>query len=182
MRLLDASGVIDSRVREIVGRHHERENGSGYPGQMLGDSIGLYGRIAGIVDTFLAMTQARSYAPAIPMEQCLRVLLWARGILFHAPLVEHFIQMTGLYPVGSLVELSTGEVAAVLCHNRVRRLKPRVLVMTGADGEPLPRPRALDLLHGPQDAAGEEIRIVRGLPPGSRGIKLTDIFAATVPE
>ena len=181
MRLLDASGVVDSQVREIVGRHHEREDGSGYPGQMLGDAIGLYGRIAGIVDTFLAMSEARPHAPALPMDYCLRVLLRAGGTLFHAPMVEHFIQMTGLYPVGSLVELSTGEVAAVLSHNRVRRLRPRVLVMVGADGEPLPRPMALDLLQQPHDAVGKEIRIVRGLPPGSHGIKAEDMFAATVP-
>lgn len=182
MRLLDASGVVDSRVRQIVERHHERENGSGYPARMLGDAIGLYGRMAGIVDTFLALSGARSYAPALPMDDCLRVLLKARGTLFHAPLVEHFIQMIGLYPVGSLVELSTGEVAAVLSHNRVRRLRPRVLVMIGADGELLPRPMALDLLYQPRDAAGEEIRIVRGLPVGSHGIKAADMFAATVPE
>lgn len=181
MRLLDASGMVDSRVREIVERHHEREDGSGYPGQMLGDAIGLYGRIAGIVDTFLAMSTARPHAPALPMEYCLRMLLRASGTLFHAPLVEHFIQMTGLYPVGSLVELSTGEVAAVLCHNRVRRLRPRVLVMVGPDGETLPRPIARDLLTQPNDETGKEIRIVRGLPPGSHGIKAADMFAATVP-
>jgi HD-GYP domain-containing protein (c-di-GMP phosphodiesterase class II) len=182
MRLLDASGVVDSRVRQMVERHHERENGSGYPARMLGDAIGLYGRIAGIVDTFLALSGARSYAPALPMDDCLRVLLRARGTLFHAPLVEHFIQMIGLYPVGSLVELSTGEVAAVLSHNRVRRLRPRVLVMMGADGKPLARPMALDLLYQPHDATGEEIRIMRGLPVGSHGIKAADMFAATVPE
>jgi HD-GYP domain-containing protein (c-di-GMP phosphodiesterase class II) len=181
MRLFDASGMVDSRVREIVERHHEREDGSGYPGRMLGDAIGLYGRIAGIVDTFLAMSEARPHAPALPMDYCLRVLLRAGGTLFHAPMVEHFIQMTGLYPVGSLVELSTGEIAAVLSHNRVRRLRPRVLVMVGADGEPLPRPMALDLLQQPHDAVGKEIRIVRGLPPGSHGIKAEDMFAATVP-
>ena len=181
MRLLDASGMVDSRVREIVERHHEREDGSGYPGQMLGDAIGLYGRIAGIVDTFLAMSEARPHAPALPMDYCMRILLRAGGTLFHAPLVEHFIQLTGLYPVGSLVELSTGEISAVLCHNRVRRLRPKVLVMVGADGVPLSRPIARDLLKQPNDAAGKEIRIVRGLPPGSHGIKAADMFAATVP-
>jgi HD-GYP domain-containing protein (c-di-GMP phosphodiesterase class II) len=181
LQLLDATDGVDARVRQAIERHHEREDGSGYPGGMVGDAIGLYGRIAGIVDTFLALSGVRPYAPPQPMDDCLRVLLKGRGTLFHAPLVEHFIQMVGMYPVGSLVELSTGEVAAVLSHNRVRRLRPRVLLMIGADGIPLPRPAPLDLLYRPQDAAGKEIRIVRGLPVGSHGIKASDLFAATVP-
>jgi len=51
----------------------------------------------------------------------------------------------------------------------------------GADGEPLPRPMTLDLLQQRHVEAGKGIRIVRGLPPGSHGIKADDMFAATVP-
>ena len=182
LQLLAASGGVDNQVGQAVERHHEREDGSGYPNRMIGDAIGLYGRIAGIVDTFLALSGVRAYAPPQPMDDCVRILLKGRGTLFHAPLVEHFIQMVGLYPVGSLVELSTGEVAAVLSHNRVRRLRPRVLLMIGADGVPLSRPSPFDLLYRPRDAAGNEIRIVRGLPVGSHGIKAKDLFAATVPQ
>jgi len=182
LQLLDVSGGVDERVRQAVGRHHEREDGSGYPARMRGDDIGLYGRIAGIVDTFLALSSMRSHAPPQPIDDCMRVLLKGCGSLFHAPLVEQFIQMVGVYPVGSLVELSTGEIAAVLSHNRVRRLRPRVLLVVGADGLPLSRPAPLDLLYRPKDPAGDEIRIVRGLPVGSHGIRAADLFMATVPQ
>ena len=182
MRMMDASGFQDARVRETVERHHEREDGSGYPRGLSGDAIGLYGRIAGIVDTFLALTGVRSYAPQIPMDECLRLLLQGRGTLFHAPLVEHFIHAIGVYPVGSLVQLSTGEVAAVLSHNRVRRLRPRVLVMAAPDGVLLRRPAPLDLLYLPRDGAGNLISIVRGLPFGHNGITAADLFSATPPQ
>jgi len=180
MRMLDDSGINDMRVRETVERHHEREDGSGYPQGLSGDAIGVYGRIAGIVDTFLALTGERPYAPVAPIDTVLRLMLQARGTLFHPPLVEHFIQMIGVYPVGSLVELSNGEVAAVLSHNRVRRLMPRVLVMIAADGVPLQRPTTLDLLSCPRDGVGNVISIVRGLPFGHQGITAQQLFAATV--
>ena len=180
MSMMDASGINDVRVRETVERHHEREDGSGYPRGLAGEDIGVYGRIAGIVDTFLALTGERPYAPIAPIDKVLRLMLQARGTLFHAPLVEHFIQMIGVYPVGSLVELSNGEVAAVLSHNRVRRLMPRVLVMIAADGVPLPCPTTLDLLSCPRDGVGNVISIVRGLPFGHQGITAQQLFAATV--
>lgn len=182
VQLLDASGGVDYRVREAIGRHHEREDGSGYPGRMFGEAIGLHGRIAGIVDTFLALSSTRPHAPPQPIDDCMRILLKGCGTLFHTPLVDHFIQMVGVYPVGSLVQLSTGEIAAVLSHNRARRLRPRVLLMIGSDGLPFSRPAPLDLLYRPRDPAGEEIRIVRGLPVGSGGIKAADLFVATVPR
>ncbi len=182
MDLLRVSGALDQRVIEAITRHHEREDGSGYPGRLYGEAIGLYGRIAGIVDTFLALSSRRPHAAAASMDDCLRLLMIARGTLFHAPLVEHFIQMLGPYPVGSLVRLSTGEVAAVLSHNRVRRLLPRVLVMTDPQGVRLDRPMPLDLLYRPRDTSGEEISIARGLPAGSHGISAADLYAATVPE
>jgi len=180
VRMLDDSGINDMRVRETVERHHEREDGSGYPQGLSGDAIGVYGRIAGIVDTFLALSGERPYAPRAPIDTCLRLLLQGRGTLFHAPLVEHFIQMIGVYPVGSLVELSTGEVAAVLSHNRVRRLRPRVLIIAGSDGKPLTQPTTLDLLYCPRDSAGDVVSIVKGLPFGHHGINTEQLFAATV--
>jgi len=183
LQLLDASGGVDYRVREAIERHHEREDGSGYPGRMFGEAIGLYGRIAGIVDTFLALSSTRPHAPPQPIDDCMRILLKGCGTLLNPyHLVDHFIQMVGVYPVGSLVQLTTGEIAAVLSHNRVRRLRPRVLLMIGSDGLPFSRPAPLDLLYRPRDPAGEEIRIVRGLPIGSGGIKAADLFVATVPR
>jgi len=163
-------------VIETVLRHHEREDGSGYPSRLRERDIGLHGRIAGIVDTFLALTNPRTYAPEVTMQEALRVLLAGRGTLFHAPLVEHFIQSISLFPVGSLVELSNGEIAAVVAHNRVRRLKPRVMVLVERDGSRRTRPATLDLLYSPRDERGEEIRILRGVSPEALGIDASELF------
>jgi HD-GYP domain-containing protein (c-di-GMP phosphodiesterase class II) len=176
--MLENSPGMHPDVIETVLRHHEREDGSGYPGRLRERDIGLNGRVAAIVDTFLALTNPRAYAAEVTMQEALRVLLAGRATLFHAPLVEHFIQSISLFPVGSLVELSTGEIAAVVAHNRVRRLKPRVMVLIERDGTRLERPKTLDLLYVPQDETGQEIRILRGVSPEALGIDPGDLFLA----
>jgi hypothetical protein len=113
------------------------------------------------------MTNPRPYEAPISAYEALRKLSDLGGRLFHAPLVEQFIQTVGVFPVGSRVELSTGEVAIVLRQSSVRRLKPKVLVVTGPDKVPLKDPTTLDLLMQP--AGDDTVHIARGLPAGSSG-------------
>ena len=107
----------------------------------MGDEIGVFGRMAGIVDCFAALTNHRPYAAAVSSYEALRNITGWAGEFFHEPLVQQFVSSVGVFPVGSLIELSTGEVAVVVAHNKVRRLKPRVLVVTGPDKTPVPLPR-----------------------------------------
>mgnify|MGYP000858977188 CR=1 FL=1 len=170
LAILAESRGVHHKVLEAVKRHHEREDGSGYPRGKRGEAIGLYGRMAGLVDTFVALTNPRSYAETLSMHEALRQLHDWRGTQFHEPLVEQFVQAVGVFPVGSLVELSSGEVAVVISHNRVRRLKPRVLLLTGPDKTPLGRPVSLDLLYAPAGANNAELTIAQALPTGAYGI------------
>ena len=61
-----------------------------------------------------------------------------RDRVFRDTLVDQFVQCIGIYPVGSLVELNSGEVAVVIGQNRVRRLKPRVMVLLAPTRAPMP--------------------------------------------
>lgn len=158
---------LHRNILDGVAQHHEREDGSGYPSGLRAEGISLYGRMAGIVDTFVAMTNPRPYEAPISAYEALRKISELGGSLFHAPLVEQFVQTVGVFPVGSRVELSTGETAIVLRQSTVRRLKPKVLVIAGPDKVPLQSPTTLDLLYLPADH--EEVHIVRGLPAASQG-------------
>jgi hypothetical protein len=99
----------------------------------------------------------------------MRLYKWG-GELFAQPLVEKLVQAIGVFPVGSLVELSSGEVAVVIRHNRVRRLQPTVLVIANPDKQPLQRFRTLDLLNEPKAQAGSPLHVHRGLPAGAYGL------------
>jgi len=167
---------IDPSVREGIAQHHERIDGSGYPLGLKGEQTSIAGRMAAIADTFAALTTQRPYAEPESVFNAMKILFSGAGEKFHEPLVEQFVQAIGLFPVGSLVELSTGEVAAVVSHNKVRRLQPRVLVLTDADKQTQAAPFELNLLYDPKDANERPVRILRGLPAHAYGIDPRDFF------
>jgi hypothetical protein len=97
---------------------------------------------------------------------------------FNAGLVELFIQAIGIFPVGTLVELSTGQLAVVLEQSRPRRLKPKVLVVAAPDKTPLEAPFVLDLLH-PECVSAERVPYIRqGLPTASFAVDTTEYYVA----
>jgi HD-GYP domain-containing protein (c-di-GMP phosphodiesterase class II) len=167
---------LNPEVIEGIAQHHERMNGSGYPNGLVGDEIGVIGRMAGIVDCFAALTNHRPYAAAVSSYEALRNITSWGGDFFHEPLVQQFVSSVGVFPVGSLIELSTGEVAVVVAHNKLRRLKPRVLVVTGPDKTPVAHPAMVDLLYDPKVGGEEGVFIKRGLASGAYGLDLRDFY------
>jgi len=178
LAILNESKGFDPSVLVGIEQHHERMNGSGYPKGLAGDAIGIFGRMAGIVDCFAALTNHRPYAAAVSSYEALRNITAWGGDFFHEPLVQQFVSSVGVFPVGSLIELSTGEVAVVVEHSKVRRLRPRVLVVTGPDKTPVAFPTMVDLLYDPRMGGDEPAFIKRGLAPGAYGLNLADFYLA----
>ncbi len=176
--LLSRSGPLPESVVRAIAEHHERLDGSGYPGRLRGEEISLYGRMAGIVDTFCGLTAIRAYANPLSVEDALSALHGWSGQLFCADLVEHFVLCTGVFPIGTLVELRGGEVAAVVERQPGEQMHPRLVVMTGADKGPL---RPVRDRAGEQDPdhvyTGASVRIAHGLPAGAYGLRLPDFYA-----
>src|SRR6266566_1644450 len=146
VEMLERSTGIPADVIEATRCHHERYDGSGYLEGRRGDAIGESALIMGIVDCYDAVTSERPYQGAISPYAAMRSMYLARGSLFKSELVERFIQCLGIYPVGSVVELNTGEVGVVVALNRQARLKPRVALVRQADQTPYPMPPVVNLL------------------------------------
>jgi HD-GYP domain-containing protein (c-di-GMP phosphodiesterase class II) len=176
MEILAQTPNFDPQVLAGIEQHHERMNGSGYPNGLEGLDIGIFGRMAGIVDTFAALTNHRPYADALSSYEALRNITGWAGDYFHEPLVQQFVSSVGVFPVGSLIELSSGEVAVVVAHNKVRRLKPRVLVVTAPDKTRVDFPVMIDLLYDPKRGGETAAFIKRGLPAGAYGLDLSDYY------
>ena len=156
--------------------HHERYDGSGYPRGRKGKAIAQFGSIAAIVDTFDALTAPPPYGEIMPPSTALNFLFQHRGTKFHAGLVEQYIQCVGAFPVGSVVELNTGEVAVVIAQNLTRRLQPRVMVVEDEDGNPVHPHRMLNLIDEPHASTDEIYRIRRTLESDTVRINPRELF------
>jgi HD-GYP domain-containing protein (c-di-GMP phosphodiesterase class II) len=159
-----------------IAQHHERMNGSGYPKGLKGNAISIYGKMAAIADSFAALITPRAYANALAPQDALMNLYEWSGTSFHEPMVEQFVQAIGVFPVGSMIELTTGEICVVVAHNRVRRLEPKVLVLSNPDKSPLAQPVERDLFKEGKAKDSKPLRIARGLPAGAFGFRLRDYY------
>ncbi len=115
--------------------HHQQFDGKGYPRS--GDEnspLHPFSKIVAIADTYDAVTSARVYYRIeTPPGEAVKLLLRRRGFLFDPVLVKTFVNMVGLFPLGTLLRLNTGEIGLVV-HQTRDLLRPRVLLLRDFDG------------------------------------------------
>ena len=99
-----------------------------------------------------------------------------RDRLYQAELVEQFIQTCGIYPTGSLVELTDGRVGVVTAIHTLKRLRPSVMLLLDQDKRPLREFGLLDLSEQPEDSEGRLLNVKCSLPPGAYGVDTTELF------
>jgi HD-GYP domain-containing protein (c-di-GMP phosphodiesterase class II) len=132
--------------------HHQHGNIRGYP--RIDDTVQQhpFSQIVAIADAYDAIVAARVYYKVpTPPEQGIRIMLQKRGTNFKPVLVKAFVNMIGIYPIGTVVKLDTGEIGIVI--HQTRELKrPRILILTKFDGSEKDDPQAevslLETMHG----------------------------------
>ena len=167
---------IDLEVLAIVEGHHEKFDGSGYPRGLVGVETPTFARMAAIIDFYDAVTHDRPYRPAVKPCQAINMLYERRGTQFQKELVEEFIQCLGIYPTGSLVLLSSGEVGIVISQNPVRRLRPKLLIVRDQNKNEPETPFTRDLDTERLDDQGRRLYIVSALDAGAYGITDEDYY------
>jgi HD-GYP domain-containing protein (c-di-GMP phosphodiesterase class II) len=143
--LMHADGIHNDSLR-IVAEHHERIDGSGYPAGLRGDRIHPLSEIVGIADVYDAMLSSRYGRPPFLPAQAIKELYQA-GLKgeFDPRWVERIVRCLGIYPVGSLVELNTGERGIVTAVNPADALRPTVKIIWDATRQPYPAPCLVSL-------------------------------------
>ncbi|QOJ21031.1 MAG: DUF3391 domain-containing protein [Gammaproteobacteria bacterium] len=159
-----------AEVVKILLQHHERENGNGYPFGLYANQLHAYARMAAIVDCYEELTWGDANMPGMKPFHALKELKENAQNGLNYSLVEQFAHCVGMFPVGSLVELNTGEIAIVLTHNRTQRFLPRIMIICDAQKKPYSTPLTIDLRTAGASPAGVPYAIANDLPQGAYGI------------
>jgi putative nucleotidyltransferase with HDIG domain len=143
--ILRRTPEIPALAPVVAFEHHLRLDGTGYPSGVSRGALNLATMLSGISDVYDAMRSQRVYQDASPTDRILAVLQRNDGKQFDQNLVRRFVQLVGIYPVGNLVRLSTGDVAVVLKTYAPDPYRPRVRVLIDRTGKKVEHPVELNL-------------------------------------
>ncbi|MFZ2267704.1 MAG: HD-GYP domain-containing protein [Azonexus sp.] len=143
--LLQKTAGISDIAKQVVGQHHERFDGTGYPKKQMGEQISLYGQMAAIVDVYDAISSERVYHKGMPPPLALKKLLEWSSHHFSPQLVKTFIRAIGIYPTGTLVQLESKRLGVVIEQNDGNLLEPVVRVFYHAGQQHYIPPEIVDI-------------------------------------
>lgn len=129
----------------IAFQHHERWDGQGYPRGLRGDDIHEYARIVAVADVYDALLADRPYRPSYTVNQALTILERMSGVYLDPVFVTALVANIAIYPVGSLVEISTGYIGMVMEVNKSVPTRPIIRVIVDNLGRRLTRTHMIDL-------------------------------------
>ncbi len=121
----------------VAFEHHLRMDGTGYPDGVKRGALNVGTMLCSIADVYDAMRSHRRYQQAFPTDRILEVMRRNDGTQFDQHLVRRFAQLIGIYPVGNLVRLNTGEIAVVLKPYAPDPQRPQVRVVFTNEGKRL---------------------------------------------
>jgi HD-GYP domain-containing protein (c-di-GMP phosphodiesterase class II) len=144
-KLLMAGGVTDPATLDVCLHHHEKMDGSGYPDQLKGDAISLFAKMGAVCDVYDAITSNRPYkAGWDPAESLRKMAEWANGH-FDPTVFQAFVKSLGIYPIGSLVRLTSGRIGVVTEQGSKSLTMPCVKVFFSTKSNMRIMPEVLDL-------------------------------------
>jgi len=180
--LLKESGMVPVPVGAInvAMEHHVNIDLTGYPNYQKKNTISFFSKIVKVCDVFDALTTTRPYRPhAFRRDQALSIMAADTGVGFDPVILKVFINMMGLFPVGSLVLLDTGELGIVMENHSDSRLffRPKVRLVTDRDGARI-MGEVMDLTETNPETKRFERSIVKSLDPEEYRINISDYFLA----
>lgn len=148
---------LSAPAQAVIAQHHECADGQGYPKKLAGEAIAPLARIVALVNCYDNLCNPANPTQAITPHEALSLIFAQMKRQFDTAVLMTFIRMMGVYPPGSVVELTDKRFALVVSVNSSRPLKPHIVIHDPR----VPRDEALivDLENAP------ELGIRRSLKP-----------------
>ena len=151
--------------------HHLHHDVKGYPHVSDFGEMHPFSQVVAIADAYDALTSARVYYNmATPPDEAIRILLKKRGSIFNPMLVKAFVNMVGIFPIGTLVRLSTGEVGIVM-HQTGDLLRPKIILLSSFDGTETDEVSLLEMDRGRYRRS-----IIDTISPNSMNVNISQYF------
>lgn len=136
---------VDPVIMDVCLHHHEKTDGSGYPNGLKGDEISIFAKMGAVCDVYDAITSNRPYKSGWdPAESLRKMAEWANGH-FDPKVFQAFVKSMGIYPVGSLVRLSSGRIGVVMEQTGKSLTTPSVKVFFSTKSNMRIIPQTIDL-------------------------------------
>ncbi len=173
-QIIERMKGLNKSVAHIVHEHHIRYDRSGYP--KTDSPLHPIGMIVTLADAYDALTTLRVYQRPYHPAEAIKILNSLSGKHFEPDIMKAFINMLGVYPMGTMVRLTTNEIAIVTKINQDDGEHPVVKVVYGSDGQKLASPLQVDLSHEDETARF----IVSPVDPLNKGINMGAFFEEEV--
>lgn len=158
---LAIGGEIPEEVMKVCLEHHERFDGSGYPLGLAGLDISLFGRMSAICDVYDSMTSDRPHRPRIEPNLAFDDMRKSEGH-FDPEILNQFVESLGVYPIGSVVLLTSHRLALVVDQNQDDYTRPRVWTFYDTSDAKVIKPEDINLI----DSLGHEDIVSSADPDG----------------
>jgi len=135
MEMALKTGVKDPVIIDVIGGHHEKWSGKGYPKGRKGTDIPEAARISAVADVFDALTAKRVYKNSMSSRNAITIILKDSGVHFDAKIARELLMSLGLYPPGSIVILSDGRRGVVVSGGGNDLIRPVILLQEDLKGK-----------------------------------------------
>ena len=163
----------------VAAQHHAEHSLGGYPSFPRLGRLHMLTEIVAVADVFDALTSDRPYRSAMLPDQAMRIMATGSGDRFHPVLVKVFAQLSGLYPIGTLVELDTGELGVVVRPNPDDLCRPEVKIFKSTPGTHAP---TSEVRLSEKNSGNEYKRsIVRSIDPAKYELQIPSLVMASAP-
>ena len=174
VEILQKMKNLNPKVINIVKNHCEFIDGSGYPNNLKENEISLESQIISLSSFYEKHISPRDLSLASSPNETLEKINAYKGRKFNSELVEYFVKAIGIYPTGSLVQLSTGEIAVIVQTKESLqsqfRLCPNIIVLRDTMNEINASSKLIKLSE-----AKNEVSLVQSLPMGTNDIDIHEI-------